>query len=228
VAGALFAPQQPTGLSLAIARSYGHRQSFRWMSQDQCLSSSKERLVLNSPCPFTTLESAIGTGRGWRDRGKKLIQIGPVLWREHRLFTGASGFPISRNYSDFPIRYEGLLRPRGLRPSAAPMTGPDCLLHHHVDRNGCQPPITKRADAHRRSSNRVDVAVAPTRLRGTTTSVLPARHHNTRRPFLIVWAAGTDPLPMCALFACADLGLQTHGGPALRSGPHIWPPRRPP
>jgi hypothetical protein len=41
--------------------------------------SSKERLVLNSPCPFPTLESAIGTGRGRRDRGKKLIQIGPVL-----------------------------------------------------------------------------------------------------------------------------------------------------
>lgn len=65
VAGALIAPQQPKDEPLRQSlRSLVHRQSFRWMSQDQCLSSSKERLVLNSPCPFTTLESAIGTGRG--------------------------------------------------------------------------------------------------------------------------------------------------------------------
>jgi hypothetical protein len=54
--------------------------------------------------------------------------------------------------------------------SRLPAQGWIACLPLEMDQNGCQPPMTKRADAHRHSSNRADVAVGGTRLNPTTTS----------------------------------------------------------
>lgn len=55
------------------------------------------------------------------------------------------------------------------------------------------------ADAHRRSSDRADVAVAPTRFRRTTTSLCLRDTTIRAAPFRALTAAGTDPPPWPAL-----------------------------
>ena len=175
--------------------------------------------VISSLFPLSLPHTGIGQRHGQRekrqgeeahpDRTSSLKGASPCYRRER--------FPVLSHCSDFPIRCEGLLGPRGLTTIRRPHDGARRLASSPCGSKRLPAADDQAADAHRRSSDRADVAVAPTRFRRTTTSSLPTRHHNTRRPFQGVDGGRDRSLSVaCSRWLTGDPGFKLADGA-------LWP-----